>query len=133
MGYSICFDNVNTKVTVRHQMKDKKNKMYNMVQAYAARDRIPTLHLSDIPPPPYDIYELPLTIYFPSELDEVKLRSEMTVLTERVLCRSMMTFQELQPHINQHIEHRYSKESSKKSDMVCLTSKYNLNLMNQIS
>ncbi|KAJ8321140.1 LOW QUALITY PROTEIN: hypothetical protein KUTeg_001265, partial [Tegillarca granosa] len=47
-GFSICFDNVNQKVTVRHQRKDRKNKMFNMVQAYCAKDRVPTLHLDDI-------------------------------------------------------------------------------------
>lgn len=46
-SFSICFDNVNQKTTVRHQTRDKRNKMFNMVQAYAALDRINSLHLSD--------------------------------------------------------------------------------------
>ena len=41
--------------------------MKNMVQAYAAVDRVPSLHLADIQPSPEDIRQLDLGIFFPTE------------------------------------------------------------------
>lgn len=116
--FSVCFDNVNQKTTVRHQTRDKKNKMFNMVQAYAALDRINTLHLSDEQPSPDDILNIPLFKLLPCELDEVDLRSQMTVLVERILCKRIPFFNEMEDKILWHIPHQYSQLSTKKSEMV---------------
>lgn len=51
-GFSLCFDNVNQKVTIKHQTRDRQNKMFNMVQAYGSLDKIPTLHFDDAIPWP---------------------------------------------------------------------------------
>ena len=119
-GYSICFDNVNTKITVRHLTKDKKNKMFNMVQAFAAKDRIASLHLSDEQPSPNVLRDIPFHTYFPTAIDEATLRSEMTVLVTRVISKHLQAFDDVQNSINNHIQHRYSSESAKKSEMVSL-------------
>jgi hypothetical protein len=60
LGFSICFDNVNQKLTVRHQTRDRNNKILNMVQAYAAKDRIASIHLDDSIPSPQNILNMPL-------------------------------------------------------------------------
>ncbi|XP_062611695.1 uncharacterized protein LOC134273511 isoform X2 [Saccostrea cucullata] len=118
--YSICFDNVNQKTTVRHQTRDKKNKMYNMVQAYAALDRISTLHLSDASPTPEDVLNIPLERCLPCEMDEVDLRSQLTVLVERILCKRIPFFQGEEDNVLSHIPHQFSQKSSEKSEMVLL-------------
>ena len=118
--YSICFDNVNQKTTVRHQTRDKKNKMFNMVQAYAALDRINSLHLSDDSPSPEDVESIPLHKLLPCEMDEVDLRSQMTVIVERILCTHIPFFEDVKDNIIWHIPHQYSNESAQKSEMVGL-------------
>jgi hypothetical protein len=89
-----------------------------MVQAYAALDRINSLHLSDAPPSPEDIMRIPICKLLPCELDEVDLRSQMTVLVERILCKRIPFFNDAEDKILWHIPHQYSLISSKKSQMV---------------
>ncbi|XP_041357458.1 uncharacterized protein LOC121374422 [Gigantopelta aegis] len=118
VAYSLCFDNGNQKVTTRHQTRDRNNTMYNMVQGYAALDRVPTLHLSDDKPLPQDILNIPLSSYLPTDMDEVDLRAEMTTMVIRVLCENLHIFQHLRKEITGHIKHNYSKESSQKSILI---------------
>ena len=99
-------------------MRDAQNKMYNMVQGYAEHDRIPTLHMSDKPPTPGDILAIPLESYLPSELDEVDLRYEFTVIISSILCENKPVYQPLSNAINWHIKHTYHKESASKSRVV---------------
>ncbi|XP_069114331.1 LOW QUALITY PROTEIN: uncharacterized protein [Argopecten irradians] len=113
LGFSICFDNVNQRLTVRHQTRDKQNRMFNMVQAYAAKDRIPSLHLSDDMPFPEELQNIPLEKFLPTDMDHVDLRSEMTTIVMRILHDHMAMFENLP--VNQHIEHPYYLESTKKS------------------
>uniref|UniRef100_A0A8W8JTD6 DUF6589 domain-containing protein n=1 Tax=Magallana gigas TaxID=29159 RepID=A0A8W8JTD6_MAGGI len=117
-GFSLCFDNVNQRTTVRHQTRDAKNKMFNMVQGYAARDRVPTLHLSDDVPLPERIKAIPLENYLPSEMDEVDLRFELTTIVHRILCEYIPILKPLASAINWHIQHRYSDVSAAKSQLV---------------
>ena len=77
--------------------------MFNMVQAYAAADRIPSLHLDDRTPVPQLILDIPLDKYLPSDLDEIDLRAEMTTLITRTLCTYIPVFQELSSDIKWHI------------------------------
>lgn len=92
--------------------------MFNMVQAYAARDRIPSLHLSDAMPSHDDIKQIPLETFLPSAIDEIDLRSEMTTIVQRILCTHLAAFRDLKSEINWHLLHQYSRESSKKSTSV---------------
>ncbi|XP_014678940.1 PREDICTED: uncharacterized protein LOC106818780 [Priapulus caudatus] len=120
LGYSLCFDNVNQRVSVRHQTRDKTNKQFNMVQAYAAIDRIPSLHLSDEQPSPADISLIPLEQYLPSTTDEAALQQEMSQLIERVLCTNMPFLHDLQSEVAGHIQHEFQQESSAKSQILPL-------------
>lgn len=119
-GFSLCFDNVNQRTTVRHQTKDAKNKMFNMVQGYAARDRVPTLHLNDDLPLPESIKTIPLENYTPSEMDEVDLRVEFTTIVHILLCEYIPIFKPLVNAINWHIQHRFSDVSAAKSQLFSL-------------
>lgn len=119
-GFSLCFDNVNLRTTVRHQTRDAKNKMFNMVQGYAARDRVPTLHLNDDVPLPERKKAIPLENYLPSEMDEVDLRFEFTTIVHRIMCEYIPILKRLANAINWHIQHRYSDVSAAKSQLVSL-------------
>lgn len=94
--------------------------MFNMVQGYAARDRVPTLHLSDDIPLPERIKAIPLENYLPSEMDEVDLRFELTTIVQRILCEYIPILKPLANAINWHIQHRYSDVSAAKRQLVSL-------------
>lgn len=119
-GFSLCFDNVNQRTTVRHQTRDAKNKMFNMVQGYAARDRVPPLHLNDDLPLPESIKTIPLENYLPSEIDEVDLQFEITTIVNRIPCEYIPIFKPLANAINWYIQHRYSYVFAQKSQLVSL-------------
>jgi hypothetical protein len=123
-GFSICFDNVNQKLTVRHQTRDRNNKILNMVQAYAAKDRIASIHLDDSIPSPQNILNMPLGCYLPSEMDEIDLRSEITTMVTRTLCQFVPAFHCLEDEVNWNIDHPYSKESSQKSECVSVITEH---------
>lgn len=91
-----------------------------MVQAYAALDRIPTVHMNDRQPTPDEIRSIPLDKYLPSDMDEIDLRAEMTILIQRNLCQHITAFQDLDTDINWHLHHQYSKESALKSTSVSI-------------
>ncbi|XP_071151430.1 uncharacterized protein [Mytilus edulis] len=61
--YSLVFDNVNKHLHAKQTSRDKGNIMKNMVQAYAAVDRIPTGHLDDKQPTPAEVAEIPCTVF----------------------------------------------------------------------
>jgi hypothetical protein len=115
LGYTLCFDNINFKTKARHQSRDKGNAMFNMVQAYAARDRVPSMHLDDTPPQPQTILDLPITTYLPTNTDKHQLQNEYISVVSRIVSSKMaalagMTIPE--------IEHQYAKELKRKSCMV---------------
>ena len=75
-SFSLVFDNVNQKTHARHQSTTRKNTMLNMVQAYAAKDRIGSLHLSSQQPHPAAILDIPNESYLPSNNDVDTLHHE---------------------------------------------------------
>ena len=59
VGYTLTFDNVNHRTVARHQHADEDgNQDINLVQAYAAKERISSSHLSEEPPTPAEIREV---------------------------------------------------------------------------
>ena len=68
-GYTLTFDNVDKKTVVRLSSRDNQNKMHNMVQSYAAKDRIPVMHLDDVQPNTETIKAIPIEKYLPNEDD----------------------------------------------------------------
>lgn len=92
--------------------------MFNMVQAYCAKDRVPTLHLNDDQPDPEIIKDIALEKYLPTEEEEERLKDEMLVIIKRILVEVMPAFKPLHDEVIWHIQHPYSDETSKKSEMV---------------
>lgn len=118
-GFSLCFDNVNQRTTVRHQTRNAKNKMFYMVQGYTA-DSVPTHHLNDDLPLPESIKTISLENYLLIYMDEVNLRFEFTTIVHWSLCEYVAIFKLLANAINWHIQYRYSDVSASKSLMVSL-------------
>lgn len=78
-AYSIVFDNVNQHIRARYTTRQKGNQMKNMVQAYAAIDRIPSLHLNDTQPSADDVGKIPVEAYLPDENDISNLRFDIII------------------------------------------------------
>ncbi|KAJ8297377.1 hypothetical protein KUTeg_023908 [Tegillarca granosa] len=88
--------------------------------AYCAKDRVPTLHLSDKYPTPETIANISNEKYLPTLEDERCLKEEMSIIIQRILVSTLTVFEDLKTEVNWHINHPYSVEVSQKSEM-CLT------------
>ena len=73
-GYTLVFDNVNQKTKARYNSREKGNKMLNMVQAYAAVDRVPSMSMDDTPTTQDDISTMSLEPFLPNDNDYEILR-----------------------------------------------------------
>ena len=69
---------------------------------------------------PIDIRKLPLQT-LPSVEDCHNLHTELTVLVARVLVTHLVSLKPFSDLIPQHIEHKYSAEMAKKSEIVSLS------------
>lgn len=69
-------------------------------------------------PSPKGVLSIPLHKLLPCEMDEVDLRSQMTVLVERILCSHILFLNEVWDKVKWHIHHQYSVESTRKTEMV---------------
>ena len=116
LSYSIVFDNVNQKTHARHQSDTTRNKMLNMVQAYAAQDRISSLHLPTETPPPEAILEIPIESYLPNEADIETLRHEFQNEIGKILNEH---FHFIPPNIPDG-DKPFRRESAQRSTMVPL-------------
>ncbi|OWF36021.1 hypothetical protein KP79_PYT24444 [Mizuhopecten yessoensis] len=92
--------------------------MLNMVQRFAAKDRIPSENSFD-EPSAEDIRDIPLYVYVPKAQEEDELRSELSVMVCRIMCRHIKCFKAVV--VDESIPHRYSRESAWKSDIVGLS------------
>jgi hypothetical protein len=95
--------------------------MFNMVQAYAARNRIPSLHLPDQVPSADNLKAIPVDSLLPSEDDAAQLRASMTVMVERILVQYVPFLAHLRDDVTWHIPHQYTTESARRSELVCKT------------
>ncbi|XP_014672567.1 PREDICTED: uncharacterized protein LOC106813035 [Priapulus caudatus] len=88
-----------------------------MVQAYAARDRVASMHLDDTRPDANAILNIPVQNYLPSPEDHQLLYHEYINEVQKILCAKMEAFKDvnLEP-----MQHPYMQELSQKSHMVPL-------------
>ena len=66
-AYSLVFDNVNKHLHAKETTSQKQNEMKNMVQGYAAVDRIPSMHLDNTAATPAEVAEFEISKFLPSE------------------------------------------------------------------
>ena len=67
-----------------------------MVQAYAARDRIPSMHLSDTRPTSDQIDQIPIDRYLPSREDFSALKDELVLETAMIISTNVNALQKHQ-------------------------------------
>ena len=86
-----------------------------MVQAYAAQDRIPSMHLSDTRP---TSDQIPIDRYLPSREDFSALKDELVLETAMIISTNVNALQKHQSKFKP-TPHEYDTESTMKSDLVC--------------
>lgn len=112
--FDITFDNVNQKKGLRHHFRGKENKILNMVQAYATKDRVKTVNLSNDLPSADAVRNIPITAFIVSEEDERLIKEELAIMIKRVLSTHMAAFKELKDCVVWSIPHAHSTECIKK-------------------
>ncbi|VDI33054.1 Hypothetical predicted protein [Mytilus galloprovincialis] len=116
--YSLVFDNVNKHLHAKQTSRDKGNIMKNMVQAYAAVDRIPTGHLDDKQPTPAEVAEIPCTVFLTNEEEVKTIRLDYVQQVKEVLVANIPCFQNLEYEDSR--VHLYEQHSSRKSNLIPL-------------
>ncbi|KAK3108451.1 hypothetical protein FSP39_008205, partial [Pinctada imbricata] len=120
-GYTLTFDNVDKKTFARHSSTQSTNIMHNMVQAYAAKDRVPVMHLADTEPLPEDIKQIPIENYLPDKGDLEILKSEYLIIIQRIVCKNVAVFKEMDSIVTLGV---LDKNESKITDMVDILEHY---------
>lgn len=119
--YKIVGDNLDKNVYSRYmRVKKYRTKSHNMFHSFAVADRIDTNAFVDdhqllcLPSP-----DMPAKSFLPSLEDDVMLKKNIVTLISRILIQHIpffkLCFDDLVPS---HIAHEYTKEMSRKSDVV---------------
>ena len=116
-GFKIVGDNIDKTVKPHHMQSDRQTQSLHYFHMYAVRDRVDlgdsseSLRATPIDPP--------LEELLPSPDDNEQLLANITTLVTRTLAHHMKFFHDnFGDVIEHHILHPYSKEMSKKSDVV---------------
>ncbi|CAC5380602.1 unnamed protein product [Mytilus coruscus] len=112
-AYSLVFDNVNKHFHAKQTTRDKGNVMKNMVQAYAALDRVPSLDL--------DNHQLSSTKFEESHAPisyQMKMKSDYIQLVRETLIEHIPFFKCIQ--LERNIEHVYEDQSAERSNLIPL-------------
>ena len=89
----------------------------------AIRDRINLSTLEDDYRPSFyvPVSQLPIDTLLPSHADSLTIEYHFAILISRILVEEFQFFSEtFDGVVTRHIEHCYSKEMSKKSEIVCI-------------
>ena len=109
---------------------DKQAESLHYFHSYAIKDRIKISDVSDVSPSNTPTAELVISTVQPDDEDDALIHDEFAVLVSRILCKHMLFFKSNYADVvHWHIEHKYSREMSKKSDVV-RTVLYELYLFN---
>ncbi|XP_071500371.1 uncharacterized protein [Diadema antillarum] len=118
VGFTLVFDNVNQHTRTRCSSTDHSNRQLNLVQCYAAVDRVPCFHLSDAHPSVEEIEAISGDVFLPTMKDIELLRMEYLVTIKRILSTHIPVFKDME--VTEHIPHPHSSETKKKSKIVPL-------------
>ncbi|XP_052217447.1 uncharacterized protein LOC127835183 [Dreissena polymorpha] len=115
-GFSVCWDNVQKMSVARHQSRHSGNKMLLWANCFATLDRISFTSSSCSWEETVPASSIDLKTFLPSDEDWKQLRSRM----ELIVARTLASILDLDIPVQQHLPHKYSTESAKKSEVVNL-------------
>lgn len=112
-------DNVDKKQVVRDMRSDHKSEVLHMFSMLAGLSRTPAPQLSHMGQVA-QLKDVKTESFLPSVDDARKTKSNLIILVSRILTEYIDSMAPLGKSIPKHIEHRYSKEMAKKSEVVVL-------------
>ena len=115
----LCGDNIDWTVHPSHVRCDQQTQSIHYFHSYAVKDRIDLSSLSDNPPTDQPTSTEVISKIFPSAHEDSVICDDFAILLARMLCSNMKFFKDtFTDSIDWHIQHRYSVEMSKKSEVV---------------
>ena len=118
-SYIIVGDNIDKNVSPRYMRIDNQVKSLHYWHSYAVHDRIDVGGLSG-DGHVKDINSLDVSDVFPTVADCVSIHNNYVVLAARVIVENLPHFTFLHKCVIQHIPHKFSDETSKKSLIVSI-------------
>ena len=115
--FQIVMDNLNINTKARHKTSENKNKVHNLTHSIAILDRVDSDGLDEVHPQA-DILSVPDEAFIPSVEDHNQLYNDFKNLIQRTLVEFIPAFQDCKDVVKNHIEHEFSEESAKKSNVV---------------
>ena len=119
LSLRIVADNFDLSVKSRIQTKNCGNQSIHWTHQYVIKDRVtcdPPLELV----PKRRIDELPLHYLLPTVDVQKAFKSDCAVLVSRVITKYLKAFEQMADVVVYHIPHPYVKETSSKSELVCI-------------
>ena len=115
--FKLIGDNLDKAVKPREEVGDTHKQTLHYFQSYAVRDRIDLSKCEDAPSLP-DLQNANVKDVLPTEADNTSLKQNFVSLTSKIVHRCMPYFKK-QIGVLEPIPCEYSKEMSKKSNVVC--------------
>ena len=120
-GVQIKFwgDNVDKKKSVRDVRSDHHGSLLHMYSVLAGRSRVDASELSHtgcVAP----LSQLPADTFLPTSEDFAAMRSNLIVIVSRIINHYIDGLSFLSKSVPQHIQHKYSAEMGKKSEVIVL-------------
>lgn len=115
--FKIVGDNIDKNIRPREMRVDNQTQSLHFFHSYAVRDRVDlSTFSSDVNVP--DVSNIKLESLLPSPNDEHILKKNLAVLMGRVLIKHLPFFKTFGSGLERHIQHEYSVEMARKSEVV---------------
>lgn len=118
-SFEIVMDNLNMVQKTRHKTLETGNKTHNLTHSIAVQHRV-TDNTKDATLPQADILSVHNEAFVPNHEDYEALYADFKVLIQRTLVEHIPALKDYHDLVEFHIPHPYSKESSKKSNVVSI-------------
>lgn len=118
--YKLVGDNIDKNVKPREMRADNQTRSLHYFHTYGVRDRIDlSAFSSEIKVP--DVSSIQLENFLPSSRDEKIMKKNFGVIIGRILVKFVPFFKKFGKGLERHIQHEYSEEMSRKSEVVSLS------------
>ena len=111
-------DNLDKTIKPRGMRLSRQNTLLHYFNVYAVKDRIDFQHLNSNATM-INFEEIDLNTFMPSDEDHDTLAKNLSILMSRILVDNVSEMEHLSSVVVRHIDHKYEKDMSQKSQVVC--------------
>ena len=116
-GFRLVGDNIDKSIKPRDMRISHQSNLLHYFNVYAVRDRI-NFHDLDVTAQLIDPGAVDFTKFYPTAEDGAALLANFKVLIVRILAQHVPGVQDLTANVQDHIDHKYSKQMCEKSEVV---------------